>query len=157
MAVEFEFLSPTDKPALLGLSTLEWQARVMATLHGMGFKVHTADNHEDFQARFAQVQYQVVVMEELFASTTPTENLSLMFVQNLTMSLRRHATIFLLGDSFNTLDPMQAFAQSVHAVVNSTELASLDQIIQKVSADNDLFLNAYRDTQFRIAQGKLGT
>jgi hypothetical protein len=155
MSVEFEYLSPTDKPALLGLSTLEWQARVMATLHEMGYKVHTADNHEDFQARFSQIQYQVVVLEELFACATPAENVSLQYVQTLAMNLRRHATVFLLGDSFQTMNPMQAFVQSVHAVINSAELGSLDQIIQKVIADNDLFLTTYRDTQRQIAQGKI--
>jgi hypothetical protein len=154
MPLEFEFLSPTDKPALLGLSTLEWQARSMATLNEMGFKVHCAESHEDFQNRFTAIQYHVVVIEELFASTNPAENLSLQWLQALAMGLRRHCTILLLGDSFQTMHPMQAFAQSVHAVVNSADLASLDQIILKTRADNDLFLHMYRDTQQRIAAGK---
>jgi hypothetical protein len=59
-----------------------------------------------------------------------------------------------MGPSFQTLHPMQAYQQSVHAVLNPSEIANLDQIVQKVVADNNLFLHIYRDTQNRIAQGK---
>ncbi|HSH94617.1 MAG TPA: hypothetical protein VK968_10770, partial [Roseimicrobium sp.] len=73
---------------------------------------------------------------------------------NMPMMNRRHSTIILVGPSFQSLHPMQAFQQSVHAVVNPDEIANLAQIVQKVTADNDLFLNAYRETMMRLAQGK---
>ena len=60
MAVEFEFLSPEDKPALLALSTPEFIAAAQIVLGELGYKVHVASNHEDFLTRFAHVQYQVV-------------------------------------------------------------------------------------------------
>ena len=70
------------------------------------------------------------------------------------MGLRRHAVIILIGNSFQSLHAMQAFRQSVHAVVNPADLHGLKQIIQQVVADTDLFLIMYRDSQTRIAQGK---
>ena len=71
------------------------------------------------------------------------------------MNLRRHAAVVLLGDSFQTLNPMQAFRQSVQAVVGRADLPSLPQVIQKTVADNDLFLRIYREVQSQLAQGKL--
>jgi hypothetical protein len=56
----------------------------------------------------------------------------------------------LLGESFQTFTPMQAFQQSVHAVINSSELFLLKQLIEKTIADNDLFLQTYRETQTRV-------
>ena len=44
---------------------------------------------------------------------------------------------------------MQAFQQSVHAVINSSELFLLKQLIEKAVADNTLFLHSFREAQTR--------
>lgn len=154
MSTAFDFVSHTDRPALLALSTPEWLAKVKAQLTALGYKVHAAANHEDFFARFGQVPYQVVVVEELFAATSPAENLTLPWLQNLPMSQRRHAVILLLGPSFDSLDPMQAYQQSVHATINPSEIEAVGQIVQKVVAENDLFLQSFRQVQLRVARGE---
>jgi hypothetical protein len=154
MSPQFEFISSTDRPALLALSTPEYLAKAKAHLVGLGYKVHVAANHEDFLIRFGQIQYQVVVVEELFAASSQIENLTLAYLQSLPMAQRRHSVILLLGQSFYSLNPMQAFQQSVHAVVNPTEIDSLGQIIQKTVADNDLFLHNFREVMMRVAHGK---
>ena len=59
------------------------------------------------------------------------------------MNQRRHATVILFGESFQTFTPMQAFQQSVHAVINSSELFLLKQLIEKAVADNTMFLHSY--------------
>ena len=46
-------------------------------------------------------------------------------------------------------NPLQAFQYGVHAVVNPSEMFLLIQLIQKAVADNDLFLNIFRDAQKR--------
>jgi hypothetical protein len=48
---------------------------------------------------------------------------------------------------------MEAFKNSVHAVINSSELFLLKQLIEKAVADNNAFLQSYRDVQNRIATG----
>ena len=115
----------------------------------MGYKVHTAATHGDFLIRFSQIRYQVVILEELFAANIPSENLTLQSLQNMPMTQRRHATVILFGDSFQTFTPMQAFQQSVHAVINSSELFLLKQLIEKAVADNTLFLHSFREAHER--------
>ena len=150
MADRFEFISTTDKPALVAFSTPEWLEAARAALVELGYKVHTAATHGDFLVRFSQIQYQVVVVEELFAANNIAENLTLKALQNMPMSQRRHATVILFGNSFQTFTPLQAFQQSVNAVINSSELFLLKQLIEKAIADNALFLNSYRETQSRM-------
>jgi hypothetical protein len=154
MAFDFDFVVASDKPALLALSTLEWLATVQAALSELGYKVHTASNHEDFATRMTRVQYEVVFLEEQFASSTPEENLSLKHFQRLPMNQRRHAVSFLIGDQFQTLNPMQAFQNSIHAVINPAEFPSLTPIIQQTTADHDLFLRVFRETETKLAEGK---
>jgi hypothetical protein len=153
MSSTFDFVSTSDKPALLAFSTPDWLEAARSALNELGYKVHTAATHGDFLIRFSQVHYQVVILEELFAANSLAENLTLHGLQNMSMAQRRHATVILLGDSFQTFTPMQAFQQSVHAVINSSELFLLKQLIEKAVADNTLFLSAFREGQTRAYAG----
>ena len=153
MTSRFDFISATDKPALLAFSTPEWLDAAKTALTELGYKVHTAATHSDFLIRFSQVRYQVVIVEELFAANSIGENLTLQALQAMPMSQRRHATIILFGNSFQTFTPLQAFQQSVHAVINSSELFLLKQLIEKAVADNALFLHSYREAQARAYTG----
>ena len=148
--MDFDFLTASDKPALLGLSTPEIQETAKTALDQLGYKVHTAVNHGEFLHKFSQVAYQVVIVEELFSATTPDENESLLALQHMSMSMRRHATVILFGFNMATFNPMQAYQQCVHAVVNPSEMFLLIQLIQKAVADNDMFLHTFRDAQQRV-------
>lgn len=149
--MDFDFLTASDKPALLALSTPELQETAKTALDQLGYKVHTAVNHGEFLHKFGQVAYQVVIIEELFSATTPEENESLHALQRMPMSMKRHATVILFGFNMATFNPMQAYQQCVHAVVNPSEMFLLIQLVQKAVADNDMFLHTYREVQRRLA------
>jgi hypothetical protein len=154
MAIDLDFLNPSYKPALLALSAQDVITACKDILRELNYKVLVAASHEDFTARFNNIQFQVVILEEDFASHTAGGNLTLRTLQRLPMQQRRHATIVLLGHNFQTLHTLQAYAHSVHAVVNWADLGSLSQIIQQVVAENTLFLNVFREAQLRVGSGK---
>lgn len=154
MSDSFEFIGTGDKPALLAFSTPEWTDAARTALTELGYKVHTAATHGDFLVRFAQARYEVVVIEECFAANDISENLTLKAVAEMPMSQRRHAVFVLFGDNFQTFTPMQAFQHSVHAVINSSEMFLLKQLIEKTAADTQLFLSNFRDAEKRaLASG----
>ena len=150
MTASFDFVSTDDKPALIAFSTPEWLETAKAALRELGYKVHTAATHSDFLVRFNQVHYQVVIIEELFAANNIEENLTLQALQAMPVNQRRHASIFLLGESFQTFTPMEAFKHSVHAVISSSEMFLLKQLIEKTVADNDMFLHSFNDAQSKV-------
>ena len=150
MNPSFEFVSKTDKPALIAFTTPEWLESAKTALLELGYKVHTAATHSDFLIRFTSTQYQVVVVEELFGANTQEENLTLKALEAMPSSQRRHATILLVGESFQTFVPMEAFKHSVHAVINSSELFLLKQLVEKAAADNESFLRNFREVQARL-------
>jgi hypothetical protein len=150
MTESFDFIGADDKPALIAFSTPEWLEAAKIALEELGYKVHTAATHTDFLVRFSQFHYQVVIIEELFGANTFDENLTLQSLQNMPASQRRHATTILLGNSFQTFTPMEAFKHSVHAVINSSEMFLLKQLIEKAVADNALFLHSFREVQNRV-------
>ena len=154
MADKFEFIGAADKPALIAFSTPEWLDTARVALEELGYKVHTAATHGDFLVRFSRTHYQVVVIEELFCANSLAENTTLHEVQQMPMSQRRQTTIILAGDSFQTFNPLQAFQQSVHAVVNRSEIFLLKQLVEKAVTDNNQFLTDLRETQARLFSGK---
>ncbi len=153
MSSDFDFLSAADHPALIAFSNPDWLEAARSALIDLGYKVHTAAACGDFINRFSQVRYEVVILEECFAANNLEENQTLKALQCMPMSQRRHATVMLLGDSFQTFTPIHAFQLSVHAVVNSSEIFLLRQLIEKTVADNNLFLHAYREAQNRLTSG----
>ncbi len=154
MAGEFELIGPNDKPALIAMGAPDAMEFVKGTLVNLGYKVHAAETHEDFMQRFAQIPYEVIVLDETFCGATLAEHASLSWLQKLPMARRRHATIFLVGMSFQTMHTMQAFQQSVHAVVNPNEYNNLPQVLQKGIADNAMFMNTFKEVQKQLSAGK---
>ena len=150
MSSSFDFVSANDRPALIAFSSPAWMEMAKAALQELGYKVHTAATHSDFILRFSQAQYQVVLVEELYGANSIEENLTLTALQNMQSSQRRHATILLIGDSFQTFIPMEAFKQSVHAVINSAELFLLKQLVEKAVSENNVFLQNFREVQHRV-------
>lgn len=149
MSEKFEFIGTEDRPALLAFSTPEWLDATRGAAEGLGYLVHTAATPGDFLLRFGQRRYQLVVLEECFAANSLAENLALRALQSMAMTRRRHATVVLLGDSFQTFTPTQAFELSVHAVINTSELFLLKPLLEKAVGDKNRFLPGYRDAESR--------
>jgi hypothetical protein len=149
---EFDFIGPNDHPALLAVTTPEVLEIVKPILIDLAYKVHVVEDHVQFDARYLQVNYEVVIIEENFAGGNLFENPSLQMLQNLPMAQRRHATTFLVGPTFESLNTMQAFCQSVNCVLNFAELPMLMEVMQKTIAENDLFLSTFREVQRRVYQ-----
>ena len=154
MPLELEILAPGDRPALLAISAPDVLHYTEGVLDQMGYKVHSASSHDEFLERYGRVQYEVVMIDDRFCGSTPEQNRALTTFQTMPMALRRHATAFLLSYELATLNPLQAFQKSVHAIINPADLDKLMLLIQQVVNDNLTFLNVFRDVQGRIAQGK---
>ncbi|MBM3876335.1 MAG: hypothetical protein FJ386_06410 [Verrucomicrobia bacterium] len=154
MAVDLDFLASGDKPALLALSDHELLSNMQSVLASLEYKMHVAADHEEFDRLFSGVQYPIVVIEDLFCATTRAENRTLTMLQHMPMQLRRHAVVVLIGDSYETMNTMQAYQLSVHAVVHRGDLPGFGRILLKTLAENDFFLSTYRDIQNRLAIGQ---
>ena len=118
--------------------------RVRNSLRDLGFKTHFADSDDDALERIRYTQYYCIVVHENFAGASLHTNAVMQYLAPLPMPQRRGSFICLIGDSFNTLDAMQAFAQSVHVVVNPLDLPNLTAILKKGLAEFELTYRVYR-------------
>ncbi len=142
----FDFIAASDRPALLAVSTHEWRCQIENALMELGYKVHAAEDHGQFHFLFNQTNYEIVVIEETFCSS-PEDNTTLKTVQSMPMAQRRHATIILIGANFESLNALQAFAQSVQCVVNFSEMPLIGQLMQKAVVENQTFMAPFLAVQ----------
>lgn len=139
-----DFFEPGGKTALLCAASGVADAAA-AALHELGYKFHSADSAGAALERMKYTQYDCIVVDERFAGATLQTNPILNHLAPLPMAQRRHSLVCLVGDSFKTLDALQAFGQSVHVVVNTADLSSLAPILQRSAGEFEKQYKIYRE------------
>lgn len=139
-----EIVELGDKVALL-CDDGPASGNLTTTLQELGFKCHTAETAERAIERMTHTPYDVIVIAEDFAGATLETNSVVRYLASLPMSQRRHSFVAIVGESFRTLDAMQAYAHSVHLVVNPADVANMGPILKKGLADFELFYRMYKN------------
>jgi len=87
----------------------------------------------------------MIIIQENFAGATLKSNTVLNYVSALPMAERRYSMMVLIGESFKTLDAMQAFTHSVQLVVNVEDILNLTAILKKTWAEFESLYKTYKD------------
>lgn len=140
-----DFFEVGDKTSLL-CADPNTTAAAKAAIRELGYKFHTAEAPELAIDRLRYTQYDMIILHENFAGSSLRSNAVLNYLAWLPMAQRRNSFVCLIGPSFKTLDAMQAFAQSVHLVMNPGDLPNLTAILKKGLAEFELLYRAYKDT-----------
>jgi zinc ribbon protein len=148
---EIEIYDEHDKIALI----LDRQNDDLWTtaLTELEYKLQRAKSPEHAVHKLRFNQYHVVVFHEKFGGATLETSPLYEFIRDMPMDTRRKTFIALVGESFKTLDNMEALAYSVNLVINQKDLDQLETILKKSIGDNESFYKVYRETM--TALGKL--
>ena len=142
---KMDFFELGDKTSLICAEPATTEA-VRNTLRELGFKFHTAETPELAIERMRYTNYDCIIIHENFAGSSLRTNAVLTFLAALPMAQRRYWFVCLVGPSFKTLDALQAFAQSVHLVLNPADLSNLTAILKKSLAEFELLYRAYKES-----------
>jgi hypothetical protein len=142
---KMDFFELGDKTSLICSDSATLEA-AKDTLRELGFKFHTAETPELAVERMRYTNYDCIIIHENFAGSSLRTNAVLNFLAPLPMAQRRYWFVCLVGPSFKTLDAMQAFAQSVHLVLNPIDLPNMTAILKKSLAEFELLYRAYKDS-----------
>jgi hypothetical protein len=148
---EIEIYDEHDKIALI----LDRQNDDLWTtaLTELEYKLQRAKSPEHAVHKLRFNQYHVVVFHEKFGGTTLENSPLYEFIRDMPMDTRRKTFIALVGESFKTLDNMEALAYSVNLVINQKDFDQLETVLKKSIGDNESFYKVYRETM--TALGKL--
>jgi CheY-like chemotaxis protein len=142
--VKMEFFELGDKTALV-CSDPNMTESLRATLRDLGYKSHAVETSDAAIERIRYTQYDCILIDENFAASSLRSNAVLHHLAPLPMAQRRHSFVCLIGSSFKTMDAMQAFAHSVHLVVNPADMPALSAILKKSLFEFELLYRVYKD------------
>jgi hypothetical protein len=146
-----DFFEVGDKTALICTDSTTGEV-VRSSLRELNFKFHTAESPELAIERIRYTPYDIIVIQENFAGSSLKSNPVLAYLTPLPMAQRRHSMSCLIGPSFKTLDAMQAFAQSVHFVVNPIDLPNFTAILKKGYSQFESLYKVYKDVFASLGQ-----
>ncbi|BCB96648.1 hypothetical protein JZK55_15700 [Dissulfurispira thermophila] len=149
---EIEEYGEGFKTALICDDNPETQDSINSALKNLNYKIDISTNSADTFEKVRFNQYDVIILNENFAGSTPENNEVLKFFQNMPMISRRHIFLALIGQNFKTLDNMTAFSKSVNAVINKSDIANLTNILKKSIADNEQFYKIYKETLRKLGK-----
>jgi len=133
------------KLGLVCIDSAPQRATVKSALDELGYTVHIALTPEDGIQRIRANRYEVAIIHEEYGGS-PETNRVLLTIQPMTMPLRRHMCVGLIGREFRTFDNMLAFLKSVNFVVAERELPKIKGIVRQAVTENDQFYRVFRDS-----------
>ena len=125
---------------------------VKTTLRELGFRSHTAETPDLAIEEMRYTSYDCIIVHENFAGSSLRTNPVLHYLIPLPMAQRRYSFVCLIGPSFKTLDAMQAFAESVHLVLNPADLPNFGPILKKGLAEFESLYRVYKATLAAIGE-----
>jgi hypothetical protein len=72
-------------------------------------------------------------------------NTILRYLQPMPMSTRRNIFLMMISSQIRTLDNLLAFANSVNAVINVSDIHKVKLVLERAMADHRRFYKVYKD------------
>ena len=126
-----DFFEPGDRTALVCLDVPEIQRIIVDQLTALGYKIHTGLYVDDALLKLRAHAYDVLVVSEHFNATDIQNNPVVGETRHMSADQRRRQFVVVLGSSFVTNDPMQAFEHSVDLVVALPDVVNLSPVLRR--------------------------
>lgn len=142
----FDFMEEEGLTALLCEQNPQARQTIEGALNLMDYRITVAENARDALKRLRYHAYDLIVVNESFDTNNPDANGVLIYLERLTMSVRRNIFVAMISNRYRTMDNMMAFHDSVNLVVNIKNIEDVGKILSRGITDNQLFYNVYRET-----------
>ncbi|MGD1972744.1 MAG: zinc-ribbon domain-containing protein [Desulfobacterales bacterium] len=142
----FDFMEEDGLTALLCEQNPHARQTIEGALNLMDYRITVAENARDALKRLRYHAYDLIVVNESFDTNNPDANGVLIYLERLTMSVRRNIFVAMISNRYRTMDNMMAFHDSVNLVVNIKNIEDVGKILSRGITDNQLFYNVYRET-----------
>jgi predicted Zn finger-like uncharacterized protein len=141
----FDFVEEEGKTALLCESDPMIKKAITPVLDVLEYHVTEVKNSREALKTMRYHTYDLIVVNEYFDAKNPDANGVLIYLERLSMAVRRKIFVAMITRRFRTMDNMTAFQKSVNMVVNVDNVADFDKILRRGMADFGMFYQAYKD------------
>jgi predicted Zn finger-like uncharacterized protein len=141
-------LEVLEEGAMSALVCVDEPGRLKAVkeaLEDLNYYTSVASSVKEALSKLRYNQYDLVMLDEEFCGESADNNTVLRYMQPMPMSARRNIFLMLISNQGRTLDNLMAFAQSVNAVINVSDVQKVKLVLERAMADHRRFYKVYRD------------
>jgi len=149
----FDFLEPGVKTALICESDSAILSKLRFVLKQMGYHTVEPPNATEALKKMRFHSFDLIVMNELFDSSSPDHNPILTYLNDVMMSVRRYMFVALITTRFRTMDNMAAFNKSVNVVIHLKNLDEIAMILRRAIDDNLSFFSIFQESLIKTGRG----
>ncbi len=141
----FDFVEEEGKTALVCETDPKLKGPIIENLNLMEYHITEVDNSRSALKKMRYHIYNVVVVNENFDTSSPDQNVVLIYLERLSMSVRRSIFIAMLTNRFRTMDNMIALQKSVDIIINVKNIQDVGKILSRGVTDKDFSYRAFKD------------
>jgi len=142
----FDFIEEDALTALICEPDPAVREKISSVLELMEYHLTTVGNTREALKKMRYHNYNVIVVNESFDTTSPDTNGVLLFLERLPMSTRRAIFVCLISSRYRTMDHMMALNKSVNMILNMKNINDFGKILSSAITDNDIFYRVYRES-----------
>jgi hypothetical protein len=143
----FDFVGADEQTAIVCERDDDIRKKVCSILEGMDIQITESLSVKDALRDMRYHEYDVIIINDNFDNNVEGDNDVLLYLETLPMAVRRKMFVVLLSDKYRTMDNMAAFNRSVNLIINTQNLADLEQILNRAFAINEVFYNVFKEAQ----------
>ena len=142
----FDFIEEEGLAALLCEQNPLASNTIQNALNLMDYQITIAENARDALKRMRYHVYDLIVVNESFDTKNPDSNGVLIYLERLSMAVRRQLFVAMISNRYRTMDNMMAFHDSVNLIINTKNLEDIGKILSRGITDTELFYRVYKET-----------
>jgi predicted Zn finger-like uncharacterized protein len=142
----FDFIEEEGLTALVCESNPMVRKTIVNAIEVMDYQITEAESARDALKRMRYHNYDLFVINEHFGTDNPESNSVLLFLERLSMSVRRDMFVALISNRFRTMDNMVALNKSVNLIINIKNIEDIGKILSRGITDNEYFYRIFKQT-----------
>ena len=139
----FDFIEEEGLTALLCEQNPLASKTIQNALHLMDYQITFPENARDALKRMRYHVYDLIVVNENFDTRNPESNGVLIYLERLSMSIRRTIFVAMISRRYRTMDNMMSFNASVNLIINSKNIDDIGKILSRGITDNEMFYRVF--------------
>jgi predicted Zn finger-like uncharacterized protein len=141
----FDFIEEEGKTALVCEHQPLLRKIVIEGLEEMEYQITVAESARDALKRTRYHVYDLVVVDEDFDTENPEANGVLIYLERLSMAVRRNTFVAMISGRYRTMDNMTAFLKSVNLIINTKNINDIGKILSRGITEYLSFYRVFRE------------
>jgi predicted Zn finger-like uncharacterized protein len=141
----FDFIEEEGLTALLCEQNPLASNTIQKALNLMDYQITLTENARDALKRMRYHVYDLIVVNENFDTKNPDSNGVLIYLERLSMSVRRKIFVAMVSSRYRTMDNMMSFHASVNLIINIKNIEDIGKILSRGITDIEMFYSVYKE------------